>query len=85
MLRRRKNLVGQIPKGTARGSAPNQLATMSFGFRVADFLTVLKTAKGVYKACKDGPTDDQELCKETESLRCATGKLSQDAEILGLC
>ena len=53
---------------------------MSFGFGVADFLTVLKTAKGVYKACKDGPADYQELCKETESLRCAIGKLSQDAE-----
>ncbi|KAK3168549.1 hypothetical protein OEA41_004997 [Lepraria neglecta] len=53
---------------------------MSFGFGVIDFLTVLKTAKGVYEACKDGPADYQELCRETESLRCAIGKLSQDAE-----
>lgn len=52
---------------------------MSFGLGVGDFIAVAKIAKRVYKSCRGGPPDYQELCTETKSLRYALESLANDA------
>jgi hypothetical protein len=53
---------------------------MSFGFSVGDFLAVLKIAKKVYNACKDGPREYQEISRETKSLYVVLDSLKDEAE-----
>ena len=53
---------------------------MSFGFSVGDFALVLKTAKGIYKACKNGPAEYREICNEAKSMRYAIKNLCDNAE-----
>ncbi len=51
---------------------------MSFGFALSDFLAVAKIARSIYKSCKAGPVEYQELCSETKSLGYALQSLSHD-------
>ena len=53
---------------------------MAFGFSPSDFILAAKMAKGIYKACKNGPEDYKEVCRETKSLKCALDTLSEDAK-----
>ncbi len=52
---------------------------MSFGFGVSDFVIVLKIAKEVYNACKDGPKEYQEISREAESFCTVFESLKNDA------
>lgn len=54
-------------------------SSMSFGFGIGDFLTVLAIAKDVYNACKDGPDEYQEIWREARSLQFTLEELSRDA------
>jgi hypothetical protein len=49
------------------------------GYGVGDILTVLKLVNDVYTACKDGPGEYEEICREIMSLRLALSSLSSDA------
>jgi hypothetical protein len=49
------------------------------GYGVGDILTVLKLVNDVYTACKDGPGEYEEICRETMSLRLTLNSLSNDA------
>ena len=53
---------------------------MAFGFGVGDIIAVAKIAKGLYKACKDGPAEYDEVCTVIELLTLTLQRLAHDAE-----
>lgn len=53
---------------------------MSFGFSVGDFLDVLRIARSVYQACKDGPKEYREIASEAKSIQFVLNCLCEDAK-----